>query len=168
MFINESLHLYPIGPVVSRGALENTIEIRKLIYCIPKGVVLWIVLPTLHTDLEIWGPDSYKFNPDRFANWMGSLVHASFHTCTCHLGEDSACLGQNLALVQLKILITLILSNFSISLSPKYVHSHVHNVIIEPKHRDGVDLLVKKFETWLKWSPYGDPDKWRRMHFGFK
>ncbi|KAM7501685.1 hypothetical protein LguiB_000589 [Lonicera macranthoides] len=141
MFINESLRLYPAGPIVSRGVLED-MKIGNLF--VPKGVVLWIVLPTLHTDPEIWGLDSYKFNPDRFANGV---------TNACKLpqmympfgGGLRTCVGQHLAIVKLKILITLILSNFSLSLSPKYVHSPVHNVVILPKY--GVDLLVKKFET---------------------
>ncbi|KAM7496332.1 hypothetical protein LguiA_020746 [Lonicera macranthoides] len=141
MVINESLRLYPPGPIVSREALE---DMRLGNLYVPKSVVLWIVLPTLLTDPEIWGPDSYKFNPDRFANGVSGAcklpqMYIPFG------GGHRACIGQNLALVELKILITLILSNFSLSLSPKYVHSPVHNVVIEPKY--GVNLLLKKFET---------------------
>ncbi|KAL6315335.1 hypothetical protein AAG906_000436 [Vitis piasezkii] len=52
------------------------------------------------------------------------------------------CLGQNLAMVELKILISLILSNFSFSLSPNYKHSAAFGVVIEPEH--GVNLLINK------------------------
>lgn len=138
MFINESLRLYPAGPVVSREALED-MKVGDIY--VPKGVVLWIVLPTLHTDPEIWGPDSYKFNPDRFANGVAGACKLSYMYMPFGAGLRT-CLGQNLGLVELKILISLILSNFCLSISPKYVHSPAHHVIIEAKH--GVNLLVKK------------------------
>ncbi|CAB4281997.1 unnamed protein product [Prunus armeniaca] len=73
---------------------------------------------------------------------MGSQELASFPTCTCHLGLDQECLGQNLAMVELKVLIALIVSNFSFSLSPKYNHGPALRLVVEPEH--GVDLLVRK------------------------
>ncbi|KAL8092593.1 hypothetical protein AgCh_034743 [Apium graveolens] len=54
------------------------------------------------------------------------------------------CLGQNLALVELKILVARILSNYSVSLSPKYVHSPSLSLIIEPGK--GMNLLVRKLQ----------------------
>ncbi|KAM7496334.1 hypothetical protein LguiA_020748 [Lonicera macranthoides] len=138
MFINESLRLYPTGPVVSREALED-MKVGDIY--VPKGVVLWIVLPTLHTDPEIWGPDSYKFNPDRFANGVAGACKLSYMYMPFGAGLRT-CLGQNLGMVELKILISLILSNFCLSISPKYVHSPAHHAIIEAKH--GINLLVKK------------------------
>ncbi|KAJ9698934.1 hypothetical protein PVL29_007819 [Vitis rotundifolia] len=56
-----------------------------------------------------------------------------------------ACLGQNLAMVELKILLALLLSNFSFSLSPKYRHSPALRLVIEPGN--GVHLLVRKLST---------------------
>ncbi|KAL0323974.1 UNVERIFIED_CONTAM: cytochrome [Sesamum calycinum] len=52
------------------------------------------------------------------------------------------CVGQHLAMVELKLLMALILTNFSFTLSPNYVHSPVMKTIIEPKH--GVQIMVKK------------------------
>ncbi|KAG2395043.1 Cytochrome P450 [Vigna angularis] len=52
------------------------------------------------------------------------------------------CLGQNLAIVELKMIIALILSKFTFSLSPRYVHSPTVRLLIEPEH--GVNILVKK------------------------
>ncbi|KAK4858583.1 hypothetical protein QYF36_018810 [Acer negundo] len=51
---------------------------------------------------------------------------------------------QNLAMVELKMLMALLLSNFSFSLSPKYDHSPTLRLVIEPEH--GVQLLVKKLQ----------------------
>lgn len=55
MAINESLRLYPPVAVVSREALED-MKFGKV--KVPKGVNLWTLVTTLHTDPEIWGPDS--------------------------------------------------------------------------------------------------------------
>ncbi|MCD7468740.1 hypothetical protein HAX54_007168 [Datura stramonium] len=65
MAINESLRLYPPVAVISREALQ---EMRFGEINVPKGVNIWTLVTTLHTDPKIWGTDSYKFNPQRFAN----------------------------------------------------------------------------------------------------
>ncbi|CAK9169685.1 unnamed protein product [Ilex paraguariensis] len=52
------------------------------------------------------------------------------------------CVGQHLAMVELKMLIASLVSNFSFILSPKYVHSPALKLVIKPEF--GVDLLIKK------------------------
>ncbi|KAL2486205.1 Cytochrome [Abeliophyllum distichum] len=138
MAINESLRLYPPVAVVSREALTN-LKFGDL--NIPKGVNLWTLVTTLHTDPDIWGPDSYQFNPERFANGITGACKFPHLYMPFGVGPR-VCLGQNLALVELKILISLILSKFSFTLSPKYIHSPSLNLVIEPGH--GVNLLVQK------------------------
>jgi cytochrome P450 len=138
MVINESLRIYPPVVVVSREALKDMKfgEIN-----VPKGVNLWTLVTALHTDPEVWGPDSYKFNPDRFAN--GIIGACKFPHLYMPFGVGPrVCLGQNLAAVELKILVSLILTNFSITLSPSYVHSPSLNLVVEPGQ--GVNLLIKK------------------------
>ncbi|CAA2979573.1 cytochrome P450 714C2-like [Olea europaea subsp. europaea] len=138
MAINESLRLYPPVAVVSREALTD-MKFRDL--NIPKGVNLWTMVTTLHTDPDNWGPDSYQFNPERFANGITGACKFPHLYMPFGVGPR-VCLGQNLALVELKILISLILSKFSFTLSPKYIHSPALNLVIEPGH--GVNLLVQK------------------------
>lgn len=138
MAINESLRLYPPVAVVSREALTN-MKFGDL--NVPKGVNLWTVVTTLHTDPDNWGPDSYQFNPERFANGITGACKFPHLYMPFGVGPR-VCLGQNLALVELKILISLILSKFSLTLSPKYIHSPALNLVIEPGH--GVNLLVQK------------------------
>lgn len=99
-----------------------------------------MVLP-LHTDPEIWGSDSYKFNPERFANGISGACKYPFLYMPFGVGPR-VCLGQNLAMVELKIVIGLVLSNFCFSISPKYIHSPTLRLVIEPQH--GVNLLIKK------------------------
>ncbi|KAM7521954.1 hypothetical protein LguiA_011856 [Lonicera macranthoides] len=138
MVINESLRLYSPVAVVSREAFE---DMKFGDIDVPKGVNVWTFVLTLHTDPENWGPDSYKFNPDRFANGITGACKYPHLYMPFGVGPR-VCLGQNLALVELKILISLIVSNFSFSLSPTYIHSPALNLVIEPEH--GVNLYVKK------------------------
>ncbi|KAK2980411.1 hypothetical protein RJ640_025257 [Escallonia rubra] len=138
MVINESLRLYPPVAVVSREAFKN-MKFGNI--NVPEGVNLWTFVLTIHTDPEIWGEDAYQFNPDRFANGITGACKLPHLYMPFGVGPR-VCLGQNLALVELKILISLIVSNFSFSLSPTYIHSPSLNLVIEPQH--GVNLYLKK------------------------
>ncbi|KAG6680764.1 hypothetical protein I3842_13G059500 [Carya illinoinensis] len=138
MVIHESLRLYPPVAVISREAFK---DMKFGDINVPKGVNLWSLVLTLHTDPENWGQDAYRFNPDRFANGITGACKLPHLYMPFGVGPR-VCLGQNLAMVELKILIALILSNFSLSLSPKYCHAPALRLVIEPEH--GVDLLVRK------------------------
>lgn len=138
MAINESLRLYPPVSVVSREALK---DMKFGDISVPKGVNVWTLVTHLHTNPEIWGPDSYQFNPERFANGITGACKYPHLYMPFGVGPR-VCLGQNLAQVELKILLSIILSKFSLSLSPTYVHSPKLNLVIEPAH--GVNLLVKE------------------------
>ncbi|XP_059659818.1 cytochrome P450 714C2-like [Cornus florida] len=138
MVVQETLRLYPNGAALSREAL-NDIQVGGI--NIPKGVNFWTMVVTMHTDPEIWGPDALNFNPERFVNGLTGACKIP-HTYMPFGFGPRLCVGQHLAMVQLQILISLILSNFSISLSPKYVHSPTLRLLVKPEY--GVDLLVKK------------------------
>ncbi|KAF5470304.1 hypothetical protein F2P56_010825 [Juglans regia] len=138
MVIHESLRLYPPVPMLSREALK---DMKLGDINIPKGVDIWTVLSISQTDPEIWGPDALKFNPARFANGIkGACSHP--HLYMPFGFGPRVCVGQHLAMVELKILIALLLSNFSFSLSPKYKHAPTISMVLKPEN--GVDLLVKK------------------------
>jgi len=52
------------------------------------------------------------------------------------------CAGQNLAMVELKVVLSLVLSKFEFALSPNYVHRPAFRLTIEPGN--GVPLILKK------------------------
>ncbi|KHN24705.1 Cytokinin hydroxylase [Glycine soja] len=108
---------------------------------VPKGLSIWVMVVTLHTNLDIEGDDAYKFNPERFSN--GTIGACKLPHMYMPFGVGPrVCLGQNLAMVELKMLIALILSKFIFSLSMRYVQSPTLRLLMEPEH--GVHLLVKK------------------------
>nr|WIL07239.1 cytochrome P450 family 714 subfamily E polypeptide 2 [Ipomoea batatas]GMD25242.1 cytochrome P450 714C2-like [Ipomoea batatas] len=141
MAINESLRLYPPVSVMSREALS---DMKFGNINVPKGVNIWTFVLPLHTDPKIWGPDSYEFNPERFANGITGACKFPYLYMPFGVGPR-VCLGQNLALVELKILVSVILSNFELSISPTYIHSPALKLVIEPAN--GVNLHVKKLEA---------------------
>lgn len=138
MVIQETMRLYPPGPTLAREALKD-MKIGNI--WVPKGVNLWTMVATLHTDTALWGPDALEFKPQRFQNGIAGACKNPNSYVPFGFGQR-VCIGQHLAMLELKMLFALILSNYSFTLSPKYVHSPTMTIIIEPKH--GVYLLVKK------------------------
>lgn len=140
MVIQEVMRLYPPAAFVSREALEDT-QIGHIV--VPKGVCLWTLIPTLHRDPDIWGGDANEFKPERFENGVSGACKLPQVYIPFGLGPR-LCLGRNFAMVQLKVVISLIISKFRFSLSPKYRHSPAYRMIVEPGQ--GVHILVEKLK----------------------
>ncbi|XP_016449098.1 cytochrome P450 714A1-like [Nicotiana tabacum] len=140
MVIQEVMRLYPPAAFVSREALKDT-QIGHIV--VPKGVCLWTLIPTLHRDPEIWGRDANEFKPERFENGVSGACKLPQVYIPFGLGPR-LCLGKNFAMVQLKIVISLIISKFRFSLSPKYKHSPAYRMIVEPGQ--GVHILVERLK----------------------
>ncbi|KAF8410299.1 hypothetical protein HHK36_002825 [Tetracentron sinense] len=140
MVIQEAMRLYPTVVFMSREALE---EMKLGEIHVPKGVNIWIPVITLHRDPDIWGPDADEFNPERFANGISGACKLP-HLYLPFGAGPRICAGQNLAMTELKIILALIISNFSLSISPKYRHSPVFKLVIEPEH--GVNLLIRRVQ----------------------
>ncbi|KAI3473012.1 hypothetical protein Pfo_030095 [Paulownia fortunei] len=102
MVIQETLRLYPSGPTLSREAL--------------KDMNIGRIRATLHTDADIWGPDALEFIPQRFENGIAGAFKSPSSYMPFGFGPR-VCIGQHLATVELKLLISLILSNFSFTVS---------------------------------------------------
>ncbi|XP_058075248.1 cytochrome P450 714C2-like isoform X2 [Magnolia sinica] len=138
MVIQETLRLYPPSTFVAREALQ---DMKFGDIHIPKGINLWICIPKLHQDIDIWGPDASVFNPNRFASGIFGACKLPNVYIPFGLGPRT-CLGQNFAMMELKVLLSLILSKFSFSLSPKYCHSPTYRMVVEPEH--GLYLTIKR------------------------
>jgi cytochrome P450 family 714 subfamily C len=138
MVIQETLRLFPPASLVARETFRD-IKIGTLY--IPKNVNMWIPVSTMHHDKSIWGPDADKFNPDRFANGISGACKKPYLFMPFGLGART-CLGQNLALVELKVILALIVSKFKFVLAPEYQHSPTFRLVVEPEF--GMPLIVKK------------------------
>ncbi|XP_027331957.1 cytochrome P450 714C2-like [Abrus precatorius] len=136
--IHESLRLYPPVAVMSREAFK---DMKFGNIHVPKGVNIWIMVLIAQTNPNVWGHDAYKFNPERFANGITGACKMPHLYMPFGIGPR-VCLGRDLAMIELKMMLSRILSKFFFCLSPKYIHSPILRPLIEPEH--GVHLLVKK------------------------
>lgn len=138
MVVQESMRLYPPSVVMAREAFAD-IKLGDLV--VPKGLHIWSLIPALHRDPENWGADSNEFKPERFANGISEAC--KYPQTYIPFGSGTRlCVGQNFAMLELKIMLSLVLSRFSFSLSPNYIHSPVFKMLLIPKH--GMRLLVKR------------------------
>lgn len=138
MVIQETLRLYPPAVFVIRQALED-IKLKDII--VPKGMNIQIPIPILQRLPDLWGPDALDFNPERFKN--GVLGACKVPQAYMPFGVGArVCVGQHFAMTELKVILALILSQFSFALSPTYQHCPVFSLVIEPGN--GVNLNVRR------------------------
>lgn len=138
MVIQETLRLYPPASFVTRETLR---DMKLGAIHIPKGVNVKILIAIAHRDGELWGPNTDEFNPERFANGIAGACKPPHMYMPFGLGIRT-CAGQNLAMIELKIVLSLLLSKFVFALSPSYVHSPAFRLTVEPGF--GVPLIVKR------------------------
>ncbi|KAL0929045.1 hypothetical protein M5K25_000985 [Dendrobium thyrsiflorum] len=143
MVIQEALRLYPPGPVVAREALQ---DLKLGGIQLPKGINIFIPVPTMHQDPNFWGPDAFEFKPERFKNGVIGACRVPQMYMPFGAGPRT-CLGQNFAVIELKIVLALILQKFRFDLSMNYRHSPKLRLIVEPEF--GVDLIMTKVELNL-------------------
>ncbi|KAK7350480.1 hypothetical protein VNO77_09169 [Canavalia gladiata] len=128
MVIQETLRLYSPAAFITRTAYQD-IKLKGIL--IPKGMNIQIPVPVLQQDPQIWGPDAHKFNPERFANGVKGACKVPQTYIPFGIGPR-VCVGQHLAMTELKVILSLILLKFRFSLSPSYCHSPAFHLVIEP------------------------------------
>ncbi|XP_069503686.1 cytochrome P450 3A29-like [Ambystoma mexicanum] len=107
MVVNESLRLYPPGGRIER-ICKATIEINGL--TIPEGTVTMIPAYVLHRDPDYW-EEPEEFRPERFSK---ENVEAQVPYTFLPFGAGPRnCIGMRMALVTIKVAVTILLQNFS-------------------------------------------------------
>nr|QWK52273.1 cytochrome P450 715A1-2 [Isatis tinctoria] len=130
--MNEVLRLYPSAPNAQRQARRD-INVNGQV--IPNGTNIWIDVVAMHHDIELWGDDVHEFKPERFDGDLHGGCKNKMGFMPFGFG-GRMCIGRNLAFMEYKILFSLILSRFEISVSPGYRHSPKHMFSLRP----GYDL----------------------------
>ncbi|RAL41329.1 hypothetical protein DM860_010123 [Cuscuta australis] len=134
MILNESLRLYPpIVAIVKRAKVDVQLGELK----VPKGAELLVPIIAIHHDPTLWGNDVNEFNPARFARPPPGCQTPCSHPAMAFMpfGQgERKCVGQNLAILQAKLAMAMILQRFSFELAPSYQHSPTVLMLLQPQH----------------------------------
>lgn len=136
MVLWETLRLYP--PVIL-NAREASKDMNLGGLMIPKGMPLMIPIVMLQRDKKYWGDDANDFNPLRFENGASKAAMHPNSVLPFSLGPR-ACVGQNFAMMEAKVVMAMILQRFSFSLSPNYKHSPANWLTLQPQFGLPIDL----------------------------
>ncbi|KAL6902211.1 hypothetical protein ACP4OV_005087 [Aristida adscensionis] len=135
MILYEVLRLYPPAIVISRKTYKE-MEIGGVIY--PAGVVVELPVVLIHHDPEIWGSDVHEFKPDRFAEGISKVPAGAFFPFGW---GPRTCIGQNFALLEAKMALSMILQKFEFELAPTYTHAPHTVITLHPMH--GAQIKLK-------------------------
>ncbi|XP_039271844.2 cytochrome P450 2E1-like isoform X1 [Styela clava] len=114
--IQEAMRLRPIAP----GALFHKTISDTVVggYKIPKGVVIYPNLWSVHHDPKYWGPDVEAFRPDRHLDKNGKFVKSD-HVIPFSIG-DRKCAGKLIAEADIFVFLATIVLRYDVSLDPAY------------------------------------------------
>lgn len=151
MILNETLRLYPPAVATIRRAKVDVILGGGQL-AIPRDTELLIPIMAIHHDARLWGPDAARFNPARFA--AGAARAAAHPLAFIPFGLGSRmCIGQNLALLEAKLTVAILLQRFEFKMSPKYVHAPTVLMLLYPQY--GAPVIFRPIDS-LSSSPPSD------------
>jgi cytochrome P450 len=141
MVLNETMRFIPPVAAVFRDAID-THQIGSM--TIAAGTNVIIPLSVLNHNKEVWGNDAHLFNPGRWDVKNGANHFKNFMPFG---GGNRICLGRNLARVEAKLLLSVLLRRFTFSVAPGYMHSPgVGDVVLWPKF--GAQLRIKNVDSY--------------------
>ncbi|KAM0041139.1 putative cytochrome P450 [Helianthus debilis subsp. tardiflorus] len=141
MILNESLRLYP--PIVASIRRAKT-DVQLGGCKVPGGTELLIPILAVHHDQAIWGNDANEFNPARFSEGIARAAKHPVSFIPFGIGVRT-CIGQNLAMLQAKLTLAIILQRFSFRLSPKYQHAPTVLMLLYPQY--GAPIIFKSLSS---------------------
>ncbi|KAJ7647419.1 cytochrome-450 hydroxylase [Roridomyces roridus] len=135
--------LYPVHHL--DGKTKNSVTV-------PKGTVVHIPMEAFNLDKNIWGEDAWEFNPDRWDNLPEAVKEYPWHfsSLLSFSAGPRACPGLRFALVEMRCLYYVLLTNFVFRETEDKITKH-NVVLTRPyltgKFKDGTQcpLLVSRF-----------------------
>ncbi|GAA0167372.1 oxygenase [Lithospermum erythrorhizon] len=141
MIINECLRLYsPVITLARKVQREVTLGNVRL----PANINIFIPVLSVHHDSNIWGRDAHIFKPERFAQGVTKATNNNAAAFLPFGSGPRTCVGLNFTTNEAKIVLSMILQRYKISLSPSYVHYPADIFILTPKN--GVVVILEELQ----------------------
>lgn len=140
MFIKEVLRYYPLGPLTRR--CTNPVTIKGINIPLNQGIAIDVL--SIHFDAEIWGPiDPKVFYPLRFSPEIkrNQMAFLSFGV------GPRYCIGMKFALLELKLALVKMISNYEIRPSKNTPEYLTFNEGIVRIPREDINVLIKKRDS---------------------
>jgi cytochrome P450 len=131
--LKEAMRLFPAGTWTGRLAMQD-FELDS--HCFPKGT--WVLMSPYitHRIPEVF-PEPYQFRPER---WLS--IHPSAYEFMPFSAGPRYCIGTSLALMQLKIALTILFKRFRFALKPGTKVDCAGFNSIRPKH--GLPMILRQ------------------------
>ncbi|TKW22551.1 hypothetical protein SEVIR_4G236100v4 [Setaria viridis] len=144
MILNETLRLYPPAVATIRRARRD-VTLGDGGVSVPRDTELLIPIMAMHHDAALWGHDATEFNPARFAGGASRAAAHPLAFIPFGLGPRM-CIGQNLALLEAKITLAILLQRFELARSPNYVHAPTVLMLLYPQY--GAPVIFRSVSSF--------------------
>ena len=107
--VQETLRLYPTAPMLNSRRSTRPLALER--WHFPAGTMFMLPVQLMHHDAR-WFPDPLCFRPERFAPEAADFPRGAYLPFGA---GPRVCLGQHLALTEMKVITAMILQRFALS-----------------------------------------------------
>jgi cytochrome P450 len=141
--LKEAMRVYTPVPILNRTCIEAD-DLAG--YPITPGAGIIVSVWSLHNSPALWGSDVDKFRPERFLPEESKSRHPWAYM-PFSLGERN-CIGQNLAMLEAKVVLATFLQRFDITLPKGQSHPETDSFIIPVRPHARLCLIAKERAIW--------------------